>query len=83
MLATHKLLVSVDHVAGLKLLATTPEDKHMATVLQNVVLVGRLQRLESLVTNITEVNHLSLSCALSPHTDPIEQQVRNYSQVTK
>ena len=46
----------------------------MATVLPNVVLVGRLQRLESLVTNKTEVNHLSLSSALSPHTDPIQQQ---------
>ena len=46
----------------------------MGAVLPNFVLVRRLQRLESLVTDITGVNPLSLSCALSPHTDPIQQQ---------
>ena len=74
-LATRKLLVSADAVAGLKPLATTLAYKHMATVLPNVVVIGCSQRLESLVTDITEVNHLSLSCSLSPHTDPIQQQL--------
>ena len=46
----------------------------MAAVLPNFVLVRRLQRLESLVTNITWVNPLSLSCALCPHIDLIQQQ---------
>jgi hypothetical protein len=46
----------------------------MATVLQNFVLARHLQRLESFVTGITEVNPLSLSYALSPHTDPNQQQ---------
>ena len=49
-------------------------DKHMATVLPNVVLVRRWQRLESLVPYITGMIPLSLSCALSPHTDKIQQQ---------
>ena len=71
-LATHKLLVTVDAVVGLERLATTLADKHMATVLPNFVLVRRWQRLESLVTDITGVNALSPSCALSPHTDPIQ-----------
>ena len=71
-LATHKLLVTVDAVVGLELLATTLADKHVATVLANFVLVLRWQRLESLVTDITGVKPLSLSCALSPHTDPIQ-----------
>ena len=46
----------------------------MATVLPNFVLVRHLQRLESFVTDITGVIPLSLSCVLSPHTDPIHQQ---------
>ena len=73
-LATHKLLVSVDAVVGLKFLATTLADKHMAPVLQNCVLVRRSQRLEGLVRDITGVKPLPLSCSLSPHTDPIQQQ---------
>ena len=73
MIATNKLPVSVDAVVGLKLLATTLADKHMATVLPNFVLFGSLQRLESLVTDITGVNPLSLSCALSPLIDPSQQ----------
>ena len=66
-LATHKLLVTVDAVVGLELLATTLADKHMATVLPNFVLVRRWQRLESLVTDITGVNPLSLLCFVPPH----------------
>ena len=77
-LATHKLIVSVDAVVGVEFLATTLAGKHMATVLPNFVLARHLQRLESFVTDITEVNPLSLSLslsyALSPHTDPIQQQ---------
>ena len=46
----------------------------MATVLPTFVLARHLQKLESFVTDITGVNPLSLSCALSPHTDPIQQQ---------
>ena len=52
-LATHKLLVSVDAVIGVKLLVTTVANKHMATVLQSFVLIWRWQTLESLVTDIT------------------------------
>ena len=59
-LETKKLLVSVDVVVGLELLATTLEDKNMATLLPNYVLVRRTQRLEILVTYITGVNPLSL-----------------------
>ena len=59
-LATHKLCVSVDTVVGVELLAKTIAGKHMATVLPNVVLGRRRQRLESLVTDITGVNPLSL-----------------------
>ena len=49
---------------GLELLATTLADKDMANVLPNIVLVRRWQRPESLVTDITGVNPLSLSSAL-------------------
>ena len=64
-LATCKLLASVNTFFGLEILATTFAEKFTATVLPNLVLVRRLQRLESLVTDITGVNPLSLSCALS------------------
>ena len=67
-LATHKLLVSVHDVAGLELFVTTLADKHMATVLPNLVLVKRRQRHESLVTNITRGEpSLSLLCFVPPH----------------
>ena len=59
--------MTVDAVVGLELLATTLADKHMATVLPNFVLVRRWQRLESLVTDITGVNPLSLLCFVPPH----------------
>ena len=72
-LATKKLPVSVDAVVGLELLATTLADKHMATVLPNCVLVSRLQKLESLVTYISEVNPLFCVYFLL-NTEPIQQQ---------
>ena len=50
-LASHKLIVSVDAVVGVKLLATTVAGKQIATVLQNFVLARHLQRLESFVTD--------------------------------
>ena len=59
-LATHNLIVSVDAVVGVELLATTLAGKHMATVQPNFVLARHLQRLESFVTDITEVNPFSL-----------------------
>ena len=59
-LATHKLIVTVDAIVGVELLATTPAGKHMATVLPNLVLARHLQRLESFVTDNSEVNLLSL-----------------------
>ena len=62
-LATHKHHVYVYAVVGLELIATILADKHIATLLPNLALVGRWQRLESLVTYITEVAH-SLSCVL-------------------
>ena len=72
MLATKKHLVSVDAVVGLELLATTRAEKYMATVLPKIVLVRHWQRNGSLVTDITGVNPLSLSCVSSSHTDPIQ-----------
>ena len=65
-LATYKFLVSVDAVVGLELHATTLGDKNYATVRQNVVLLRRWQRPESLVTDITGVK--PLSCVLCPPT---------------
>ena len=59
-LPTIKLLVPVDAVVGLALLVTTLADKHMAPVLPNCVLVMRSQRLESLVTDLTGLNHFSV-----------------------
>ena len=38
-LAPNKICMSVDAVVGVDLLATTIADKHMATVLPNVVMV--------------------------------------------
>jgi hypothetical protein len=74
LLATHKLIVSVDAVVGVELLATTPTGKHISSVLPKYVLASYLQRHDSFVTDITGVNPLSLSCALSPHTGPIQKQ---------
>ena len=66
-LATHKLIVSVNDVVGVELLATTLAGKHMATVLPNIVLARHLQRLENFVTDIIEVNPLSLMLCPPPH----------------
>ena len=67
-LAPHKLvLVCADAVVGVTLLATTLAGKHMATVLQNFVLVRHWQGLESFVTDITGVIPLSLLCFVPPH----------------
>ena len=63
----------VDDVVGVELPATTLAGKHIATVLQNFVLVKHLQRLESFVTDITGVSPSSL-LGFFPHTDPIQQQ---------
>ena len=71
-LATKKILVSVDAVVGRELIATTLPDKHMTAVLPNCVLFRCSQSLESLVTDIAEVNPFSLM-SLSYHTDPIQQ----------
>ena len=57
--ATHKLLVSVVAVVGVELLATTVAEKHIALVLPNLVLARYLQRLKSLVTDITGLNPFS------------------------
>ena len=65
--ATHKLIVSVDAVVGVELLDTSLAGKHMATVLPNFVLARHLQRLESFITDITEVNPFSLLCFVPPH----------------
>ena len=59
-LATHKLLMSVDAFVGVNFLSTALAFKHMATVLPNFGLLRSGQRLESLVTDITGVNLLSL-----------------------
>ena len=64
-----KLFVSVDATVGVELLATTHADKHMANVLPNLVLVMRWQRLEILVTDITEVNPVSLCFSLIPSSN--------------
>ena len=74
-LTTKKLLVSVDAVVGLELLATTLAGKHMATVLPKFVLVRRWQRLESLVTDITGVNPLSLLCFVPPTLIPSSNEM--------
>ena len=53
--------MSDDAVVEVELLATTLAGKHMATVLPNFVLARHLQRLESFVTDITEVNPHSVA----------------------
>ena len=62
---------SVGATVGVKLLATTHTDKHMANVLSNLLLVMRWQRLEILVTDITEVNPVSLCLSLFPSNNYI------------
>ena len=50
----------VNDNVGVELLATTLADKHLAIVLPNYMLVMHWQKLEILVTDITEVNPVSL-----------------------
>ena len=52
--------MSVDANVGVELIATTIAEKHMANMLPNYVLVMHWQRLEILVTDITNVNLVSL-----------------------
>ena len=61
--------MSVYATVGVELLATTLADTHMANVLPNLVLVMRWQRLEILVTDITEVNPVSLCLSLFPSSN--------------
>ena len=58
-LATHKLLLSVDAVVGVKLIATTFAGKHMTTVLPSFALDRHWKKLDSLVTDMTWVIPLS------------------------
>ena len=66
-LVKNKLLLYVDAVVLVKLLATTLADKHMATVMSNFVLFRRWESLESLITDITELNPISLISFVPPH----------------
>ena len=52
--------MSVDANIGVQLLATTLADKRMAILQPNYMLVMHWQRLEIHVTDITEVNPVSL-----------------------
>ena len=67
-------MLVAEETLNICLLIGTLAGKHMATMPPNFVLARHLQRLESFVTDITGVNPLSLLCALSPYTDPIQQQ---------
>ena len=77
---THKLCVLVHAVVGLLLLATTIEDKHIATMLPTQVLVKCWQRIKSPVPDITRVKPLPLViCALlSALTAPSGSQTLNH-----
>ena len=60
----------MDANVGVELLATTLAEKHMANVLLNYVLVIHWQRLEILVTDITEVNPISLCLLREAFSSP-------------
>ena len=62
--------MSVVAIVGVKLLATTLADKHMANVLPNYMLVMHWQRLEILVTDITEVNPVNLCFSREAFSSP-------------
>ena len=72
-LATYKFIVSVDAVVRVELLATALASKHIATVLPIFVLASICKDVKALSQTLKGWT-LSLSCALSPHTDPIQQQ---------
>ena len=61
--------MSVGATVGVELL--THAGKHLANVLPNLLLVLRWQRHEILVTNITEVNPVSLCLSLFPSSNYI------------
>ena len=62
--------MSVDANVGVELLVTTLADKHMANVLPNDMLVLLWQRLEILLTDITEVNHVYLCLSWEALSSP-------------
>ena len=62
--------MSVDANIGVILLATTLAEKHMAIVLPNYMLVMHWQRLEILVTDITEVSPVSLCLSREAFSSP-------------
>ena len=63
--------MSVGATVGVELLGLTHANKEMANVLQNLLLVMRWQRLEIRVTDITEVNPVSLFLSLFPSSNYI------------
>ena len=58
--------MSVSATVGVELLDTTLADNHMSNVLPNLLLIMPQQRLEILVTDITEVKPVSFCLLLSP-----------------
>ena len=73
--------MSVGATLGVKLLATTHADKHIDNVLPNLLLFMRWQRLEILVTGITEENPIShcfhpATTIIPPQTGPRHLQVQ-------
>ena len=66
-LTIHNIIVPVHAVVGLGLLATTLAGTDMVSVLPNCELSRRLQRLESLVTDVAGVNPFSLLWFFRPY----------------
>ena len=62
--------MSLDANVGMGFLATTLADKHMANILPNYMLVMLWQRLEILVTEITEVNPVYLCLSREAFSSP-------------
>ena len=62
--------MSVDANVSAELLATTLAGKHMDNVLPNNMLVMQSQRLEILVTGITEVNPVYLCLSQEAFSSP-------------
>ena len=72
-LATHKLIVSVDAVVGVEFLATTLAENTWPLCCHNLCWLGVGKDLKALSQTLQGWT-LSLSCDLSPHSDPIQQQ---------
>ena len=72
-LATHKLIMSIDPVVGVELLSTTLAGKHITSVLPNLCWLDICKDLKAFLQTLQGCT-LSLSCAVSPHNDPIQQQ---------